>query len=302
MTAHTNVATPLLSIALAALGAASSCGTGRASTWEANSVASAGNNASVATLIEEGDAAWTKRDDETALRKAIAAWEKASEQAPNDTATLSKLSRAYYFLSDGHLRKQGETSAEYLSTYEKGVSIGERALASASATFKARVLAGEKVDEAIASVGREGIEPMYWYAACLGKWAKAKGFATQLGNKDRIRAVMNRVLELDPSFFHAAADRYFGAFYAVAPGFAGGDLNKSKSHFEKSLSAAPEYAGTRVLYAELWAVKTGDQATFEKLLNEVLAQSENDTPSLAPEIRIEKEKARELLARAKELF
>jgi hypothetical protein len=88
----------------------------------------------------------------------------------------------------------------------------------------------------------------------------------------------------------------------VAPGFAGGDMKKSKQHFEKSMSIAPNYIGTKVLMAEVYAVKEQDRALFEKLLDEALAASDDTLPGLEPETRIEKEKAREMKAKARELF
>lgn len=285
--------------------ALSGCGAGRQAQWEtgkpsagAKQPAEAGMTAGGADAAAKAEEAWGNRGDKASLEAAIAAWETAAAANPNDAATLAKLSRAYYFLADGHLRKQGDKSAAYLTAFEKGTAAGERALAAASPRFKQEVTGGIAVEQAIKSVGPEGLEAMYWYAANLGKWSRAKGFAVTLGNKDRIRAVMSRALELDPNFFHGAPHRYFGAFYAVAPGFAGGDMNKSKEHFDKSLEVAPNYVGTKVLYAELYAAKKGDRALYEKLLDEVIAAPDDILPGLEAETRNEKEKAQELKAKA----
>jgi tetratricopeptide (TPR) repeat protein len=295
-----------VTLALTFLGA---CGTGRTSQWESKPTPTAGAAAAPAGAagaaggdVAAGDAAWAARGDRAQAEAAISSWEKAVSARPEDGETLSKLARAYFFLADAHLRKQGPKSDLYLATFEKGVAAAERALAAVSPAFKERVTKGDKVEEAIQVVGREGLEAMYWYSANLGKWARAKGFATTLGNKDRVKGVMTRALAIDPSFFHAAPHRYFGAFYAVAPGFAGGDMDKSKEHFEKSLQLAPTYAGTRILMAETYATKKQDQALFDRLLAEVLATPDNVIPGLEPETRVEKEKALELKAKREELF
>ena len=280
------------------------CGAGRKAQWETNAAKAGAKPADAGMAASGGDAAakaeeaWGNRGDKASLEAAIAAWEAASLANPNDAVVLAKLSHAYYFLADAHHRKLGDKSAEYLGAFEKGTAAGERALAAASPKFKQEVTGGIAVEQAIKSVGPEGLEAMYWYAANLGKWSRAKGFAVTLGNKDRIRAVMSRALELDPNFFHGAPYRYFGAFYAVAPGFAGGDMNKSKESFEKSLASAPNYVGTKVLFAELYAAKKGDRALYEKLLDEVLATPDDILPGLEPETRNEKEKAKELKAKA----
>lgn len=82
----------------------------------------------------------------------------------------------------------------------------------------------------------------------------------------------------------------------------GGDLEKSKVHFNKSLEIEPNYIGTKVLWAQELAVKQQDEDVFEALLNEVLAAPDDAIPELAPEIIIEKGKAKELLASQEDLF
>ena len=197
-------------------------------------------------------------------------------------------------------RRWAPKNEQYLTTFEKGTAAGERSLAAQSPEFKARVVQDEKVEEAIRVVGRDGIPAMYWYAVNLGKWSRAKGIAALLGNKDRVRGVVERVLELDETFFHGAPHRYFGAYWALLP--IGRDLDKSRQHFERSLAIAPAYAGTRVLMAETYAVKKQDRALYLRLLEEVLALPDDAIADLAPETRIEKDKARELQAKVDELF
>jgi len=276
------------------------CGTGRTSQWDvqapAPAAAPAPGGESPAAAAE---AAWARRGDRVELERAIAQWEAALAQKPDDVAIFGHLARAYYLLSDGFLRKP-EDKAAYLANMEKGTGYGERGLAAASPAFKAKVKDGEKVEEAIKLVGRDGLEPMYWYVVNLGKWARAKGLAALLGNKDRAKGVMTRALELDETFFHGAPHRYFGAYWSLLP--VGRDLDKSKQHFERSLAIAPNYAGTKVLMAETYAVKKQDKALFDRLLAEVLALPDDAIPGLEPETRIEKDKARELQAKANELF
>jgi len=286
----------VMSVAALAL---AGCGAGRKAAWETTGDASkkaAGDGESFEALVEQGEEAWANRGEKSSLEQAIAAWEKAVA-VKEDPATLARLSRAYYFLADGHLK--GDTM---LSTFEKGTAAGERALAAASPRFKQEVTGGITVEQAVKNVGKDGLEAMYWYASNLGKWSRAKGFATTLGNKDKIRAVMSRCLELDPTFFYGGPHRYFGAFYAVAPAFAGGDLNKSKEHYEKSLEIAPDYLGTKVLMADTYATKKQDRALFDKLLDEVIAADPEKIPEIAPEMKVEQEKAKALKAKASDLF
>ncbi len=281
--------------------AAAACGTGRKSQWEAAPLPTASPPPQAPpAAVDDAEAAWARRGDRASLERAIALWEAEVAAGPTRAATWARLSRAYYLLADGHLRTLGPSNAQYLAAFEKGTAAGERSLAAQSSEFKTRVMHDEKVEDAIRVVGRDGIAAMYWYAVNLSKWSRAKGIAALLGNKDRVRGVVGRVMELDETFFHGAPHRYFGAYWALLP--IGRDLDRSKQHFERSLQIAPSYAGTKVLMAETYAVKKQDRALFLRLLDEVLAQPEDAIADLTPEIRIEKDKARELKAKVDELF
>jgi hypothetical protein len=114
--------------------------------------------------------------------------------------------------------------------------------------------------------------------------------------------LISKVEEFDPSFFYAAAARYWGAFYAVAPSFAGGDIKKSKESFEKSILLAPTYLGTQVLFAELYDTKKMDKKSFALRLKKVIETPDNIDPAIMPENFIEKRKAKKLLAEMPQLF
>lgn len=283
---------------------ASGCA-GRKAEWEQEAPASAPAPAaaaeqdSVEALVTKGDESWAKRTDPAAIRTAIAQWEKAAEAQPKNADVLVKLTRGHYFLADGYLR---DNEKEYLEVMDKAVKWGERAMVAASPDFEAKMRNGGKIPEAVAAVPKEGVPAMYWYASALGKWARKKGFAVLVGQKDNVKATMDRCLALDPEFYYGGPHRYFGAYYSVAPAFAGGDLEKSKVHFNKSLEIEPNYLGTKVLWAENLSVKQQDESTFEALLNEVLAVPDDVIPELTPETIVEKGKARELLADQEEYF
>ena len=284
-----------------ALGVGLSACAGRKAAWDQDPAETAPDAGSgdVATVVKEGDAKWETRTSPDSIKAAIASWEKAAEADGKNLELLVKLTRAHYFLADGYLRADDKA---YLESMDKAVKWGERAMVAASPEFEAKMRDGTKFPEAVSVVGKDGVPAMYWYASALGKWAKKKGFAVLLGQKDNVKATMDRCLELDPEYFYAGPWRYFGAFYAVAPGFAGGDLKKSKEHFEKSLSIEPNYVGTKVLWAAELATKEQDEETFDRLLNEVLATPDDVIKELQPEIIVEKQKARELLAQKDELF
>jgi hypothetical protein len=299
-----------LAIALTFAGACK----GRTAAWEekpSKTPSSAGaTEAPRIASMEPGAPAWAARGQgKDKVLEAIAAWEvefgcapgpaHPSERCPQiSTVTenaemLALMTRAYYFTADAYLRSDEKA---YLDTLSRAVWWGDRALLAASPEFAEQMRNKGKYHKVVHLIGIEGVPAMYWYATALGKWARASGFPVLLKHKDNIYATMSHVLELDPNYYHAGPYRYFGAYYAVAPGFAGGDTDTSLQNYEKSLELAPYFIGTKVLMAENLATKLDDEEMFDRLLQEVLDADLSAVPEeILPEMTVEKEKAKELM-------
>ena len=274
----------------------SACGGSREAIWDRETKVADGAGLSddvASALSAEADAAWALRQDPAQTKLSIDKWEQMLASSPKDAALLTKLAQAYRFYGDLHQRLAGDKDG-MLASLEKGVTLGERAMVASSAEFEQRVKAGEKPEDAVSSIPAEGQPAMYWYSVCLGKWANEQGIAALLKYKSRIYKIMERVLAIDPTYYYGAPHRYFGVYFAKAPGFAGGDMGKAKEHFEKSIELAPDYLATKVLYAEFWATKEDEEDLFYKLLDEVIAADPGKIPEVAPEQVFEIEKAKRL--------
>jgi hypothetical protein len=164
------------------------------------------------------------------------------------------------------------------------------------------MVGGQKHAAAIKLAPKEAVPAMYWYASNLGKWASTKGFTTVLKYKDDIKATMDHVKALDDTYFYAGPFRYFGAFEARTAGIAGGSLEKSKENFQKAVTMAPNYLGTKVLWAEFLCTKQQDKEMYKKLLDEVLAADAAVDPEILAENKLEQEKAKKLLAKIDDNF
>lgn len=289
------VCTILLSTLLAA------CGATRTAAWDVEASASSADQALVDQLKASIATNWDNRIDRAATEAALADMEKldASGGASIDDYVLA--SRAYYFYSDTHLRFAGEDD-KMLESYQKGISMAEKGMLASSDAFKDRVKAGERPEDAVSSVELNGQPAMYWYASNLGRWAKQSGFSTLLREKDRIKKIMTRVMELDENYFYGGPHRYFGAMYGLAPGFAGGDMDKSKEHFEKAISLAPTYLGTRVLFLEVYAQKEEDEEIWDAQMEVIDATAESALEGMTPENHFEKKKAAELKGKKEDIF
>ncbi len=248
-------------------------------------------------LKTQADAAWEGRGEKAQLEEAIKLYEQMIAANPADRDSLARLARGYYFLANGHLSDE----AAIIEAYDKGAGYGEQAMAT-NAAFKKAIADGEPDEKALKLLTKDEAPGLYWAYSNLGKWAVAKGFTTVLKYKNKLKAFVDRVVELDPQFFYGAGDRGLGAFYAKAPSFAGGDLGKAHQHFTRSLEIEPNYLGTKLLIAEYYATKKQDKKLFTKILQEVIDADPSVLPDIVPEQKADQEKAKRLLALVEDKF
>lgn len=288
-----------LSLLALAIPLATACATTREEKFDAAPATAAAPEATEAAtgLVAEGDALWAERTDREKLKAALAKWEEAFKAAPGGELAV-KLSRGHYFLADGHYALDPDEENRD-AHYNLGTEWGERAIGLMAPGFVTAKKAGEKVPDALKKAPAEAAPAFYWWATNLGKWAAGKGLMTLLKYKDDVKATIDHVAATDEGFFYGAAHRYLGAYHAKAPG---GSLEASETHFKKAVEMAPDYLGTKVLWADYLCTKQRDRATYKRLLEEVLAADANSNPDIAAENAVEQKKAQKLLADIDDLF
>jgi tetratricopeptide (TPR) repeat protein len=273
------------------------CGARRVAGWEKGEIVK--TEGDLPQILKDASDAWNKRDNPSELKKALDLYEQAVRIKPDQYEVLELLSRGYYFYAEAYLRKDPEEQLRY---YDISAQWGERAMALFPEFKKKVVEEGVKVEDAVSVLPESFVGAVYWSASAIGKWARLKGFTTILSQRSRIKKLMTWVTEKNPRYFYGGPYRYWGAYYAIAPAFAGGDLKKSKEYFEKSLEVEPNYFGTKVLYADTYATKAQDRPLYERLLKEVLEGDPAVLPDIVPEQKVEQEKAKELLDLVEDRF
>lgn len=275
------------------------CATKRTAGWDQDGAKTSLSTKEERSLLLKAKKHWAKRHKKEQLLAAIQTYEKLLSAKPGFYVGMVYLTRGYYLLADGHT----DEMEQKLKHWESGISWGEKAMATNEA-FKDAVSREEEpetVEQALKHLTKDQMGAIYWTAVNLGKWGKNQGIATILKYKGQIKAMVKKVESFDPDYFFSSPDRYWGAYFAVAPSFAGGDLDKSLERFQKGIKKNPGYLGTRVLFAELYATKKGDKELFKKQLNIVLKAKLKKTPYL-PENILERRKAKKLLTKMEELF
>lgn len=254
-------------------------------------------------VLPEGTAdLWAKRAEKAGLRAFLDELERRSDADSGDLNALVWLSRGYYLMGDAHVGYDSEVREDLLATFTKGMDYGMQAMRMIDPAFATAVDGGTPVEDATVHLTGKSLGAIYWYAVNLGKFAGNKDFPTLLFYKATIKGLMDRALEIDELYFYGAFHRYFGAYYAKAPAFAGGDMGKSKYHFDRALEIEPNYFATRVLVADYYAKKTEDTELYERQLNTVLKTDPASLPEVEVENRLEQRKAKVLLENMDEIF
>lgn len=250
----------------------------------------------VAALEAEADAAWAQRDQLAQAEQAVELWGQITAIDPSRADIRVKLAQAHYFIADAHLffdkEVDGDPAAadKMLEHYQEGQFQAEFALGQSYPRYRTKFCARQPFESALQEVDRGAVPAMYWYATNLGRYALQKSLVEVLNHKDRIKAMMEAVKRLDPSYWYHAGDRYFGAYYTRIP-FPSGDLPLSRKHFEASISGSPQYLATKVLFAQMNLGKAGNCDLFRQVLEEVIAFDASTTPEIAPENAAEQRKA-----------
>jgi hypothetical protein len=265
---------------------------------EATDTAKAGEQA------QAGDAMWAERSDRTKAEAAIKSWEDAATANPGDANIHRKLTYAYYFMNNVHVRWDEDNDDAQKANFSKGSDSALRALKSANPTFASKIVEGEDTDKvwqaALQSATKEDVPALYWYATNTAKWALKEGLGALLKYKDRALMIMKRCKELDSTYWHGGPARYLGAYWLKIP--FGKKPEASKENFEISMKSSPAYLDTKILFAEVYAVRTGDEALFKKTLEEVIAADVNAEASLVPENTNAQRLAKEMLENMEDYF
>jgi tetratricopeptide (TPR) repeat protein len=238
--------------------------------------------------FEQASEQWAQRGDPAMLKQAIAIYEKAYQPEPSQ-ALAERLSYAYYFQADAF--EEGEQkSKDYYTGYEWGI----KALMF-DPGFKQRYAVDKQgIGDAVNGVGKEFSGAIFWTATCYGKWGKMRNILKQLGPAKQARKMITYLYSIDKDYYYGGPARWLGAYYAIAPGIAGGDIKKSRQYYDEALAASPQYFATKVLMAENYYPKIKDRAGWDKALDEVINGDANALPEIAIEQKTEQDKAMKL--------
>jgi tetratricopeptide (TPR) repeat protein len=151
-----------------------------------------------------------------------------------------------------------------------------------------------------AFVDKADAEMLLWHGYAWGSYINsAKDDMEAIADLPYAKAFVARSIELDPDYYNAAGYTFMGV--ATASEMAS-DMEQAKAYFEMALAATERRAlQAQVNMARHYAVKEGDRALFDELLEEVM-DAHDPLPEARLANRMARERAELYIANADQLF
>ncbi len=172
--------------------------------------------------------------------------------------------------------------------YRAGLDLGVRAL---SRRDWFRPESGlDSFKKGLARAKREDVPLLFWTAANWASWINLQlNDPAAIADLPLAEAAMQRVLELDPTYFHGMPHVMAGTLQATKPVLMGGNPEEARKHFEEAFRISDrKLLIFQTLYAQYYCRQTLDEQGFVDALNEVLKAPSD----LAPDYRLLNEVAR----------
>ncbi len=250
-------------------------------------------------LIEQGKHYWEKRTNLKALEKADYFLSLAYKKQLNDFGLSILIGELKY--TRAYFEEQNINNRENL--FFEGSHICRNAVINHpefSVLFSnAKGDSLEKLFTSINNSPASIVPGLYWWATNLAHYLKNRPVLERLNDRELMEIIMNRVLTIEPSFHFSGPFRFFGLLYSRIPGV---DLSQSKTYFNQSLTANPEYLGNSVYMAEYYHQKSGNREQFNKILNNIIKTNINNHPTIIADNFFFQQKALILLDNESSLF
>lgn len=162
----------------------------------------------------------------------------------------------------------------------------------------------EEFSASLKALGKADVPALFWSALNWGNLVNlSQDDPDRIAELPFIVEMMNRVIELDESYYYGGAHLFFIVYHAGRPATLGGDPAKAKQHYERmrALSGGKFLLG-EIYYATYYAVAVQNEKLFRKTLKGVLDAPSGILPGEQLTSEIAKRKAKALLAMTQDFF
>jgi tetratricopeptide (TPR) repeat protein len=226
----------------------------------------------ISSLLDKANQQISEANTKEKVLELIRTYETVLKIDPENREALSGLG-SYCLLMGYGYAENDEEKEKYLL---RAIKYNEQ-LMYTNPDFKELVDKGEDVWEACRVLSKDEMGAMLgWFSASGIYWKECfSGFGRLINIQWPFRGkkILNRMMEIDPTWGGGTPYYLWANFYAVAPGFFGGDMEKAEEYYKKAVELGPEMLNFRRTRALFFHTQNNDRDSFEKDLNWVISQN-----------------------------
>jgi tetratricopeptide (TPR) repeat protein len=214
--------------------------------------------------------------------------------APDDKLIL-RGAEAYFGYANAFVEDTDKKRAGLL--YLKARDYGLRVLKGSSQFSKTLDGPEPAFKEMLYGFGAGDVPALFWTANSWLAWIGLNPDDPQaLMDLPKVIDMLERVVEIDETFYYGSTHAALGAYYASLPKMLGDKTLKAKQHFDKAF----EISGGKMLlmyylYAKFYAYQVQDRDLFVKTLEKIIQTPSDKYPDMAFANELAKRKAKVLL-------
>ena len=166
-----------------------------------------------------------------------------------------------------------------------------------------RELSYYEFEQALTSIDTNEVDVLFALGSAWAGWVQAYSSDwNAVAELPRVKAVIQRVLELDETISNGDAHLYMAMMYSFLPPAMGGKPELAKEHFERAIAISKQTnLMAMLLYAQKYARLVFNKELHDRLLKQVI-DAKVDVPDMKLINTIAKSRARELLAESNDYF
>ena len=195
--------------------------------------------------------------------------------------------------------------ARAIDLYIRSEKYALKALAKSDKTFsEVRTVDMTVFQKALQKLEKKDVEPLFWTAYSIARGISLqKDDPMQVIDLARVELMMQRVLELDETFYFGSAHLFYAVYYGDRAISIGGDPEKAKEHIahvERINNG--KFLMSKLYLARYYAYPTQDVTLFKQSLKEVLDAPSDIYPGEEAATSLAKSRAKRLLDQVDDLF
>ncbi len=166
---------------------------------------------------------------------------------------------------------EGDEPERASRLYLRARDYGIKALGEKGIRLKNTQERKEDLQGVLQTLGKAELDPLFWITVSWNAWINLNlDKPDALAQLNASQALLDRVMEIDPSYFQGLPHILMGVSLSARPPMLGGNVKQAKEHFDKALQLSHgKFLLAQYYSARYYAVRVQDKGLFLRLIGEI---------------------------------